>query len=358
VLGDEGLSAGIIHNGYASILTRREDAAKVADLFACTGNGDEFIDEVAVALSFQQIVEDVNSYFNIESSDIVVAVPCWFGILQYRALKRVAAIANLQLLRCCHTSPLLASIGCKLHSSINQTIVVFEISSRSLSAAILEIGDGVFEVLGTNGEQLNSERVEHLCRVSLMQLLNDAQLTKNQIDEVILLGDSSNAITAQQVILNVLDRQPVRNPRSRTEVVVGASICAGILSGVVTDILFLDVTPWSLGIETQENALGATAQGGMMTKIIPRNTTFPTKQTKVFSTAADGQTEVVIHVLQGEQLKANNNVSLGTFRLDGILPAPRGVTEIEVTFDIDANAILQITAKDLRSDKELSVVLN
>ncbi len=197
-----------------------------------------------------------------------------------------------------------------------------------------------------------------LCRVSLMKLLNDAQLTKNQIDEVILLGDSSNAITAKQVILNVLDRQPVRNPRSGTEVIVGASICAGILSGVVTDILLLDVTPWTLGIETQENALGATVQGGMMTKIIPRNTTFPTKKTEVFSTVADGQTEVVIHVLQGEKLKANDNVSLGTFRLDGILPAPRGVTEIEVTFGIDGNASLQVTAKDLRSDKELSVVLN
>jgi Hsp70 protein/DnaJ C terminal domain len=332
VLGDEGLSAGIIQDGYPRILPRRENAAKVADLFAFTENGDEFIDEETVALSFKQLVEDVNSYFNIESSQIVVAVPCWFGIPQYKALKRVAAIANLQLLRCCHTSPLLASIGCKLHSSINQKIVIFEISSRSLSAAIVEIGDGVFEVLGTNGEKVNFDRVEHLCRVSLMQLLNDAQLTKNQIDEVILLGDSSNAITAQQVILNVLDRQPVRNPRSGTEVIVGASICAGILSGVVTDILLLDVTPWSLGIETQENALG--------------------------STVADGQTEVVIHILQGEKLKANNNVSLGTFRLDGILPAPRGVTEIEVTFGIDGNASLQITAKDLRSDNELSVVLN
>jgi Hsp70 protein/DnaJ C terminal domain len=358
VIGDESLSAGIIQDGYTRILPRRADAAKVADLFAFTENGDEFIHEETVALSFQQLVEDVNNYFNIESSGIIVAVPCWFGIPQHQALKRVAAIANLQLLRCCHTSPLLASIGCKLHSSINQKIVVFEISSRSLSTAILEIGDGVFEVLYTNGEQLNSERFEHLCRVSLMQLLNDAQLTKNQIDEVILLGDSSNAITAQQVILDILDRQPVRNPRSGTEVIIGASICAGILSGVVTDMLLLDVTPWSLGIETQENALGTTAQEGMMTKIIPRNTTFPTKKTLIFPTVTDGQTEVVIHVLQGENLKANDNVSLGTFRLEGILPAPRGVTQIEVTFDIDGNAILQITAKDLRSDKELSVVLN
>jgi molecular chaperone DnaK len=175
---------------------------------------------------------------------------------------------------------------------------------------------------------------------------------------VILLGDSSNAITAQQIILDVLDRQPVRNPRSGTEVILGASICAGILSEVVKDMLLLDVTPWSFGIETQENALGTKAQGGIMTKIIPRNATMPVKRTEVFSTAVDGQTEVIIHVLQGEKLNANDNVSLETFRLDGIFPAPRGVTEIEVTFDIDANATLHITAKDKGSDKELSVVLN
>jgi molecular chaperone DnaK (HSP70) len=357
VLSDDSLSVGIIQNGYISILPNRKDSSKVPAPFAFTENGDEFIDEVTVALSFQQLVEDVSSYFNVESNYIVVAVPCWFGIPQHNALKRVAAIANLQLLRC-YTAPVLASIGCKLHSNINQKIVVFEISSSSLSAAILDVSDGVFEVLGTDGERLNSDRVEHLCRISLMKLLDDAQLTKNQIDEVILLGDSSNAIIAQQVILNVLDRQPVRNPRSGTEVILGTSICAGILGGVVKDVLLLDVTPWSFGIETQENALGAKAQGGMMTKIIPRNATIPVKRTEIFSTAADGQTEVIIHVLQGEKFKANDNVSLGTFYLDGIPSAPRGVPEIEVTFDIDTNATLHITAKDRRSDKELSVVLN
>jgi molecular chaperone DnaK (HSP70) len=315
------------------------------------------MDEETVARCFQQLVEVVSSYLKFECNDIVVAVPGWFGIPQHNALKRAAASANLRLIRC-YNSSILASVACKLHSSINQTIIVFEISRSSLSAATLIVGDGIFEVLGTYGEKLNSDRVDDRCRISLKKLLDDAQLTKNQIDEVILLGDSSNALTARQVILDILDQKPVQNPLAGTEVVLGASICAGTLSGVVKDILLLDVIPWSLGIETQGNALGAKSQGGMMTKIVSRNVTIPVKKTEVFSTAVDDQTEIIIHVLQGEKSNAKDNVSLGIFRLDGISPAPRGVPEIEVTFEIDINTSFSVTAKDKRSDKELSVVFD
>jgi Hsp70 protein/DnaJ C terminal domain len=357
VLDDESLSVGIVQNGYTTIIPNQEGSYKASALCAWAENGDGCIDQEAVAQDFRQLVAVASSYLNFECSDIVVAVPCWFSMLQRNALKNAAAIANLRLI-CCYNSSSLASIACKLRSSINQTIIVFEISRNSLSTAILSVGDGVFEVLGTYGEKLNSHRVDDLCRISLKKLLDDTQLTKNQIDEVILLGDSSNALTARQVILNTLDRDPIQNPLAGTEVVLGASIRAGILSKVVEGILLLDVIPWSLGIETQGNALGAKAQGGMMTKIVSRNVTIPTRKTAVFSTAVDAQTEVVIHVLQGEKSKTEDNLSLRIFRLDGISPAPRGVPEIEVEFAIDVNARLSVRAKDKRSDKELYVVLD
>jgi Hsp70 protein/DnaJ C terminal domain len=192
VLRDDSLLVGIIRDGYTSILPSREDAPKIPDLFAFTENGDEFIDKTAVTLHFQQLIKDVSKYFDIELSNIIIAVPCWFDIPQYNALKRLAVTANLRLLRC-YPSPVLASIGCKFNSRIFQKIVIFEISHSSLSVAILDVDDGIFEVIGTDGKIINPDQVEHLCRISLMKLLDDAQLTKNQIDEIILLGDLSNA---------------------------------------------------------------------------------------------------------------------------------------------------------------------
>jgi Hsp70 protein len=235
LLGNDRLLIGIIRDGYTSIFPNKEDTSKISDLL----NGDIFIDELTVALHFQQLIQDVNSYFNIEFRDVIVAVPCWFGIAQHKILKRLATFANLQLLHC-YPSPILASIGCKLHSSITQKIIVLEISQSSLSTTILDISNGVFEVLGTNGKKIDPGRVKYLCRISLMKLLDDAQITKNQIDEIILLGDSPNATIAQKVILDVFDQKPVLNPRSGKEVILGTLIWAGSLSGIVKNILVLD----------------------------------------------------------------------------------------------------------------------
>ncbi|MEM7726696.1 MAG: molecular chaperone DnaK [Cyanobacteria bacterium P01_A01_bin.45] len=184
------------------------------------------------------------------------------------------------------------------------------------------------------------------CRIPVENALKDAKLSKENIDEVVLVGGSTRIPAVQQIVEKVLGKEPNQSVNPDEVVAVGAAIQAGVLGGDVTGILLLDVTPLSLGVETL---------GGVMTKIIPRNTTIPTKKSEVFSTAVDSQSNVEIHVLQGEREMSNDNKSLGTFRLDGIPPAPRGVPQIEVTFDIDANGILSVTAKDKGTGKEQSI---
>merc|ERR1711970_719681 len=174
-------------------------------------------------------------------------------------------------------------------------------------------------------------------RIPVENALKDAKLDKSKIDEVVLVGGSTRIPAVQGVVENVLGKKPNQTVNPDEVVAVGAAVQAGVLAGEVKDILLLDVTPLSLGVETL---------GGVTTKIIPRNTTIPTKKSEVFSTAVDNQPNVEIHVLQGEREFAKDNKSLGTFRLDGILPAPRGVPQIKVTFDIDANGILSVNAKD------------
>lgn len=184
------------------------------------------------------------------------------------------------------------------------------------------------------------------CRVPVENALRDAKLDKGSIDEVVLVGGSTRIPAVQELVKRVLGKDPNQTVNPDEVVAVGAAIQAGVLSGEVKDILLLDVTPLSLGVETL---------GGVMTKIITRNTTIPTKKSETFSTAADGQANVEIHVLQGEREMSNDNKSLGTFRLDGIPAAPRGVPQIEVTFDIDANGILNVRAKDKGTGKEQSI---
>jgi len=197
-------------------------------------------------------------------------------------------------------------------------------------------------------EELCSDLIDR-CRIPVEQAIRDAKIDKAKIDEVVLVGGSTRIPAVQEVVKKILGKEPNQSVNPDEVVAIGAAVQAGVLAGEVKDILLLDVTPLSLGVETL---------GGVMTKIIPRNTTVPTKKSEVFSTAVDGQSNVEIHVLQGEREMANDNKSLGTFRLDGIPPAPRGVPQIEVTFDIDANGLLSVTAKDKGTGKVQTISIS
>ncbi|WP_427162442.1 molecular chaperone DnaK [Aliinostoc sp. HNIBRCY26] len=389
-------------------------------------SGKQFAPEEISAKVLRKLVEDASKYLGETVTQAVITVPAYFNDSQRQATKDAGKIAGIEVLRIIN-EPTAASLAYGFDRKSNETILVFDLGGGTFDVSVLEVGDGVFEVLSTSGdthlggddfdkkivdylaeqfrkdegidlrkdkqalqrlteaaekakielssvtqaeinlpfitatqdgpkhldmtltrakfEELCSDLIDR-CRIPVENALRDAKLGKNDIDEVVLVGGSTRIPAVQQLVKNLLGKDPNQSVNPDEVVAVGAAIQAGVLSGDVTGILLLDVTPLSLGVETL---------GGVMTKIIPRNTTIPTKKSEVFSTAVDGQTNVEIHVLQGEREFANDNKSLGTFRLDGIPPAPRGVPQIEVTFDIDANGILNVTAKDKGTGKEQSI---
>ena len=394
----------------------------------CPSLKKDFSSEEISAEVLRKLVDDASKYLGEQVKQAVITVPAYFNDSQRQATKDAGKIAGLEVLRIIN-EPTAASLAYGLDKKNNETILVFDLGGGTFDVSVLEVGDGVFEVLSTSGDtqlggddfddkivnwlmtefknehniDLNGDRqalqrlteaaekakvelsnltqtdislpfltatetgpkhldrsitrnkFEELCsslidraRIPVENALKDAKLDKSKIDEVVLVGGSTRIPAIQDVVTKVLGKKPNQTVNPDEVVAVGAAVQAGVLAGEVKDILLLDVTPLSLGVETL---------GGITTRIIPRNTTIPTKKSEVFSTAVDNQPNVEIHVLQGEREFARDNKSLGTFRLDGLLPAPRGVPQIEVTFDIDANGILSVNAKDKGTGKEQSITI-
>jgi len=394
----------------------------------CPSLGKDFSSEEISAEVLRKLVDDASKHLGETVKQAVITVPAYFNDSQRQATKDAGKIAGLEVLRIIN-EPTAASLAYGLDKKNNETILVFDLGGGTFDVSVLEVGDGVFEVLSTSGDtrlggddfdekivqwlmdefkqehgidlsgdrqalqrlteasekakvelsnltqtdislpfltatetgpkhldrSITRNKFEELCsslidraRIPVENALKDAKLDKSKIDEVVLVGGSTRIPAVQDVVTKVLGKKPNQTVNPDEVVAVGAAVQAGVLAGEVKDILLLDVTPLSLGVETL---------GGVTTRIIPRNTTIPTKKSEVFSTAVDNQPNVEIHVLQGEREFAKDNNSLGTFRLDGILPAPRGVPQIEVTFDIDANGILSVNAKDKGTGKEQSITI-
>ena len=396
--------------------------------YKVTIDGKDYTPQEISAMILRKLADDASSYLGEKVTSAVITVPAYFNDAQRQATKDAGKIAGLDVLRIVN-EPTAAALAYGLEKDKPEKVLVFDLGGGTFDVSILEIGDGVHEVLSTSGDthlggddfdqkimdwmcdelkkqegidlrndkqamqrvkeaaekakielssvletsislpfitadangakhlelSLTRAKFEDLsrdllnrCKVPVENALKDAGVTKNDINEVVLVGGSSRIPAVQQLVKEYTGKEPNQSVNPDEVVAVGAAIQAGVLAGEVKDIVLLDVTPLTLGIETL---------GGVMTPLVPRNTTIPVSKSQVFSTAENNQTAVDIHVLQGERPMAKDNKSLGMFRLDGIPPAMRGLPQIEVTFDIDANGIVNVSAKDKATNKEQKITI-
>jgi len=394
----------------------------------CSSLNKDFSPEEVSAQVIRKLITDAKDYLGQDVTKAVITVPAYFNDSQRQATVDAGKIAGIEVLRIIN-EPTAASLAYGLDKKQNETILVFDLGGGTFDVSVLEVGDGIFEVLSTAGDtnlggddfdkalvrwlvkdfeekegtnltkdiqalqrlteaaekakmelsnvekttinlpfitadktgpkhiqqDLTREKFEILCkdlidrcRIPVEKALKDAKLDKSGINEVVLVGGSTRIPAIQQLVQSLTGKKPNKSVNPDEVVAIGAAIQAGILAGEITDILLLDVTPLSLGVETV---------GGIMTKLISRNTTIPVKKSELFSTAADNQTNVEIHVLQGEREVVSGNKSLGNFKLEGIPEAPKGRPQIEVTFDINVDGLLSVTAKENESGKEQSVTI-